>query len=212
MIQINMLPWRERAREIKKKNFVASLSIAIGCTLFVIFLFHMYYDDLVRYQDKRNAFLQGQIAQKQVEIDELRKDKEQQAVIQTKLQFLMSLREKGYRAVRLLNELLKVVPDAVTLSKLERNGNAITIEGKAQSELVITAFLKSISEVSIFNQPVLTGISSRQGATESSERVFQIKVEQKEDKPKIPPQKEEEPGLNGQPQPGSGEPQKKPGG
>ena len=178
MIQINMLPWRERAREIKKKNFFISLAISIGFALFLIFLFHMYYYDLIAYQDKRNAFLQAEIAEKQTEINELRKNKEQQALIQTKLQFLMGLREKSYRAVRLLNEMLRIVPDSITLSKLARDENAITIEGRAQSELAITAFLKSISEVSIFNQPVLTGINSQQNNTDSAERFFQIKVEQ----------------------------------
>lgn len=211
MIQINMLPWRERAREIKKKNFLVSISIAIGIALFFIFLFHMYYEDLISYQDKRNAFLQGEIAQRQVEIDQLRKDKEQQGVIQTKLQFLMGLREKSYRAVRLLNELLKTVPDSITLSKLERNGNGITIEGRAQSELAITAFLKSISQVSIFNQPVLTGISSQQGTAEAVERFFQIKVEQKEEGIKGKLQTEDtEPGVKGQLQPD--QPQQKTGG
>lgn len=180
MIQINMLPWRERAREIKKKNFIVALGGAVGLTLFIIFIFHMYYNDLIAYQNKRNAFLQSEISQKQMELDELRKNKEQQGVIQVQLQFLMGLREKSYNAVRLLNEILKIVPDAITLSKLQRDGDAITIEGKAQSDLIITAFLKRISQNPFFSQPVLTGISSSANNTESSERYFQIKMEQRD--------------------------------
>ena len=177
MVQINMLPWREQARQIKKKNFFVSLAGAIGFTLFIIFLFHVYYDDLIAYQNKRNLFLQTEIGNKQVEINELRKKKEEQDVVESKLQFLMGLRVQSYAAIRLLNELIRIVPDTITLSKMNREDNMITIEGKAQSDLSITAFLKAISQSSLFNQPVLTGISS--GAGEGAEKSFQVKVEQK---------------------------------
>ncbi len=192
MIQINMLPWRERAREIKKKNFFYTLTGCVGFTLFIIFLFHLYYDDLIRYQDKRNAFLQDEISQKQLEINALRKNKEQQAIIQVKIQFLMGLRETSYNAVRLLNETLKIVPDSIALNKLELNKTAINIEGRAQSDLAITAFLKSISKTAFFSQPVLTGISSPEGKGENNERFFQIKVEQREVIPKAAPPAESE--------------------
>lgn len=190
MTQINLLPWRERVREIKKKNFFVALVVAVGFAVFIIFLFHLYYDDLIDYQDKRNAFLQEEIARKQIEINSLRKDKEQQALVKAKLQFIMALREESYQAVRLLNELLQVVPDSITLSKLSRNGNVITLEGKAQSELAITAFLKTLSKVSIFNQPILTGINSQAGniKTEATERFFQITVEQRGGRPVVLPQ------------------------
>lgn len=191
MIQINLLPWRERAREIKKKNFLVTLAGFVGFTLFLILLFHLYYDDLIRYQDKRNTFLQNEIAQKQAEIDKLRANKEQQALIQVKLQFLMGLREKSYNAVQILNEIIKIVPDTITLSKLTRDGYTLTIEGKAQSDLAITAFLKRISEDNFFAQPVLTGISSQQNAANGSERVFQIKVEQREREAVLKPQNEQ---------------------
>lgn len=180
MVHINMLPWREQARKIKKKNFFISLMVAMGVTFFIIFLFHMYYDALIAYQDRRNAFLQEQISKKQLEIDVLREDKKQQDNIQAKLQFLFALREQSYHAVRLLSELLKIVPDTITLSKLQREGRAIVIEGKAQSELSITAFLKSISQDPVFNQPALTAINTGPVTEGASERYFQVKVEQKE--------------------------------
>jgi len=179
--RINLLPWREQARKVKQKNFFIGLIASIGITLFIIFLFHLYYDDVLAYQDKRNDFLQSRIAQKQLEINALRLKKVEQDAIQEKLQFLIGLRNKSYRAVRLLNEILKTVPNAITLSKLTREDRTITIEGKAQSELAITAFMKSVSQSSIFNLPVLTGINSGANAAEisGSQRYFQLKVEQK---------------------------------
>jgi len=179
MVQINLLPWRERAREIKKKNFFTTLAACIGFALFIIFLLHLYYQDIISFQDKRNSYLQSQIAQKQAEIDNLRKDRDQQAVIEAKLQDIMALREKSYRAVNLLNVLLRIVPESITLNKLVLDGNAVTLEGRAQTELAITAFLKSISDEPLFNQPVLTGINSQEGKNANIERFFQIKVDLK---------------------------------
>lgn len=179
MIKINMLPWREQARGIKKKNFFVGLAISIGITMFIILLFHIYYNDLIARQDQRNLFLQGQISERQEAINKLREKKEQQKIIENKLQFIIGLREKSYRAIRLLNELLRIVPDTITLGKLFRDGTAITIEGKAQSELAITAFMKSLSQSTVFSQPVLTGITSAGGSEVGTERYFQLKVEQK---------------------------------
>ncbi|HVY53475.1 MAG TPA: PilN domain-containing protein [Gammaproteobacteria bacterium] len=180
MVQINMLPWRERARKIKQKNFFIALAISIGATLFIISLFHIYYADLIQYQDQRNLFLQTEISQRQSEINLIRKKKEQQDSIEVKLKFLMQLREKNYKTVKLLGELIKIVPDNVILKKITKEDNSITIDGIAQSELAIAGFLKVISQSVLFQQPVLTGISASDNTKVSTEKIFQVKMDQKE--------------------------------
>ena len=61
MAHINLLPWRERLREERKREF---FSILIGVVIIaggLIFLVHTYYIREINTQTARNDFLQTEI-------------------------------------------------------------------------------------------------------------------------------------------------------
>ena len=179
---INLLPWREKARKKKQLAFLALLGIFIGITFFIIFLTHIYYDALINRANGRVQYLQEALGQKQQEYSHFIEKKKQQTAIETNLKFITSLHEKNFQAVRMLNELVLLVPKTITLQKLVRKGNQILIEGKAQSELQVTQFIKNISNSTMFNQPLLTHINAPLSDTETG-KIFQLKIEQKDQMP-----------------------------
>lgn len=179
MTQINLLPWREQARQEKKIEFLIIIGFFIGMTLLFILLIHIYLASLIHEQNKRNEFIQTTLGDKQVLYTGFKDKKQKQAIIESQLQFINSLRDKSFRAVKLMNELVKIVPHTVTLDKLVRENNKITLIGKAQSELQITLLMKNIAKSDIFNQPVLTRISGVPGSNET-DRVFELEALQKD--------------------------------
>jgi type IV pilus assembly protein PilN len=181
MTQINLLPWREQARQDKKIQFAITLSAYIVLTLIIVVIFHVYFNGLIRHNNARIAFLQTTLGTKQNEYSILRDKKQKQNLIETELDFLNNLHEKSFRAVNLMNELNKTIPSAITLEKLIREENKIILIGSAQSELQITLFLKNISKSPFFNQPVLTHITETPGKPEIG-RMFELQVEQKKGK------------------------------
>lgn len=179
MTQINLLPWREQLRQIKRMNFVIILGCFIVVTLFLVFISHMYLSGIIGNQQQLNAYLQSDFDKEQVELGALNKKKQEQKTVNTELHYILSLRENSYQAVRLLDELVKIVPDAVSLNKISRQGNSIILIGKAESNLQVTLFMENMAKSNFFRQPVLTEISSKENSA-GEERYFQLKVELKD--------------------------------
>lgn len=177
MTQINLLPWREQARQARKMEFVYVLAAFIGLTLIFVFIGHLYYGSLISHQQKNNAFLQEQLDQEQQILNALNKKKKQQTLIYSQLNFLISLQEKSYQVVRMLDELVRVIPDGVALLKVTREKNSVTMYGKANSNLQVTQFMENIEKSSVFKQPILTEIAAKDGVLRE-EKYFQLQVEQ----------------------------------
>lgn len=179
MTQINLLPWREQARQGKKTQFIVILVSFIILTLFLVLIAYFYLDSLISSQKKINDFLQTSLDQENSQLLVLHKKKQEQDAVDKQLHFIFGLRDSSYKAVRLLDELTRVVPDSVLLSKITREGDKITIKGKAQSNLQVTLFLKNIAKSPIFTQPILAEINGQENNSED-QKYFLLKFEQRE--------------------------------
>lgn len=177
MIKINLLPWREQARKKAQHRFLVIAGAFAGLGVFSTLFFHMHYSSAISHQLKRNTFLQQFLDQESNQLMTFNKQKKDLAEIDGQLHFIFHLRESSYRAVRLLNELVIVNPDSVTLYKIVRRGNTVLVFGRAKSNLQITLFMKNIEKSKFFNQPVLTDISGKDSSV-GEDRNFQLKMEQ----------------------------------
>jgi type IV pilus assembly protein PilN len=179
MIQINLLPWREKEKKEKQIRFLLIVASFAGLGLFFTGIFHMYYSSKIHYQQQRNTILQVALDQESTNLMALNKQKDELIKVGEQLHFIYALRASSYRAVKLLNVLPIASPDDVMLYKIIRTKNTILVFGKAKSNLQITQFMESIAKSKFFNQPVLTEISGKEGAA-GEDRNFQIKLEQLE--------------------------------
>jgi len=177
MIQINLLPWREQARKKQQNRFTVVVAVFAGLGLFVAALFHLEYVAKINFQQKRNSIMQTALDEASSSLMIMNKQKAELDDVDSQLHFIFDLRESSYRAVRLLNELAIANPDSVTLFKLVRMGDAITLFGKAKSNLQITLFMESLEKAKIFTQPDLTEITGKEGDA-GDERKFELKMKQ----------------------------------
>jgi type IV pilus assembly protein PilN len=175
MTQINLLPWREQARNAKKIKFGLTALGYAGFAIFIVLIMHVYFASLIDHQEKRNAFLQSIHDQEQIILTQLNKKKKEQSKIDEDLKFLYSLRGNTFRAVQLFDGLARIVPEDVSFSKVIREAKIVTILGSAKSNLEVTQLMKNMANSPLFQQPDLTEISAKE--TESGdERNFQVKV------------------------------------
>lgn len=179
MTQINLLPWREQARQKKRWRFLFILIGFVVLTLFMVMLLHIYYSVLISNHNSEIILIQSSLAKEEVTLADLNKENQDKTKIDLHVKFLIGLRKRSFDAVRLLDELPRVIPEAVSLTHLVRENNNITLIGKAGSNLQVTLFMENIGKSKFFKQPVLTEISSKENAS-GDERFFQLKVEQKE--------------------------------
>ena len=78
MARINLLPWREAARQQRRQDFLVALGGALGLTFAGAVLTHLYFEGRVGDQQARNQYLQTEIAaldRKIKEIQDLEKTK-----------------------------------------------------------------------------------------------------------------------------------------
>ena len=62
MARINLLPWREAERKRKQRDFGIMLGAGLAIALLVALYVHIHVEGLIDYQNKRNSYLEGEIA------------------------------------------------------------------------------------------------------------------------------------------------------
>lgn len=179
MIQINLLPWREQERKNKKIRFHLAILITLSLALFCLIITHLYLNTLITTQQQRNTYLQTQLEKEKIILSSLNKKQQQQKNMHSELHFIMSLRQISYQAVRLLDTLVRVIPEGISINKIVRNGNTVVLLGKAQSNLQVTLLIKNMTKTLIFKQPELTEITGRESHFGET-RNFQIKLQLEE--------------------------------
>ena len=150
MSQINLLPWREQERKKNQLRFGMIVALMAGLGFFCTVFFHIHYSGTIKEQLKRNDYLQSILDQESSNLIMLNQKQKELMSTNDQLHFVFALRKTSYRAVRLLNQLTILNPDAVTLYKVVRTGDAVIVFGKAKSNLQITLFMESIEKSSFF--------------------------------------------------------------
>jgi type IV pilus assembly protein PilN len=182
MTQINLLPWREQARQFRKIFFGIILGGCIVISIFMAIFIHFYLKIENDIQTERNTYLQAQIDHAQTELDLLKAQQIIRDKIISELNLIINLRKKSYSSVSVLNLLLKATPSTVLIEKLSREGKVFSIEGLADSDLQTTLFMRNIQAVTGFNQPELNVIKTQKNLTnEGNDEIdFILKVEPRE--------------------------------
>lgn len=176
MTEINLLPWREQTRKFKKIKFGMMLGASVVAAIVLVIFGHIYFNGSLSTQQARNDFLQQQMTEVQTNVTALKAQKKVQDQVSVDLNFLTQLREHSYQAVQILQELARLVPNAVSFTKIARLDNVVTVTGEATSNLEITAFMRNLSHSPLFKQPELTQITARENMS-GEERFFQIKAQ-----------------------------------
>lgn len=179
MIQINLLPWREQARQIQKARLTVFFIITLGLVLLVLTSIHIYYKSQVNHQLRLNTYLQTQINEQQAAIDNISAKQKDKLAVQEKLNFISNIFAANYDVIRLFNELTVIVPANIKMKSIFRHENKITFIGSAPSDSEITQFMQDIAHSPLFNQPVLSAINSETDNNSATHRIFKIDVEQK---------------------------------
>ncbi len=160
MAKINLLPWREALRQQKKKEFLTYLGFAAVMTILAIGLVHLYIDGLKEHQQQRNKMVENEIAVLDKKIVEVKTIGERKSRLLAKIDVVQRLQESRPEIVHLFDELPRVTPDGVFLTKFEQKGAELNFEGKTQSNARVSAFMRAVESSSWLQAPKLSVIKS----------------------------------------------------
>lgn len=172
MAHINLLPWRERQREERKREFFTILVGVVIISAGVLFLIDRYFNGEIDVQNSRNNFISAEIAvldERVAEINQLRQQKED---IRSRMNVITDLQGTRPVIVRIFDELVNTLPDGVYYESLVRVDNTISIEGIAESYVQITELLRRLDDSQWFQESDLDDISAVETSNSALSQAF----------------------------------------
>jgi type IV pilus assembly protein PilN len=182
MARINLLPWREAERKRRQRDLLAITAASVGATLLIGLGVHLQIDHLITLQEERNQFLEQQISQLDQKIREIRKLEQTKANLLARMDVIQRLQQSRPEIVHLFDELVKAIPDGVYLTKESQNGNTVVVEGQAQSNARVSAFMRNIDASPWLGNARLLLIEQKDRGANGLSR-FQLRFDQREPKP-----------------------------
>ncbi len=158
MPRINLLPWREELRKQRQKEFGIMAGLAVVLMAAVIALAHMQIAAMIEYQNRRNEFLEHEIAKldkKIKEIKELEKEKEN---LLARMRIVEQLQTSRPEVVHLFDEMVTSLPEGVYLTSLKQTGRLVNLQGFAQSNARVSSFMRKLEASPWLKNPDLKEI------------------------------------------------------
>ncbi len=176
MIQINLLPVRVQKRKEGARQIASVYLLTVVLAMAVIgFLWISFNQKIVSRQNELSALQQEvkKYAKFELALQELTKRKD---LIARKLTIIKDLQGDRDAVVRMLALLsIQVPPEKMWFDKLAQTGNAVTLDGVAQSNETIVEFMRNLESSPYIEKGSINLVLSRQFAVKEMKlREFQL--------------------------------------
>ena len=169
MANINLLPWREELRREKTRQFASMTGFSVFLTVAIIALVHFMISSQISYQQNRNKILTDEIAQLDIALKEIEGLEETKEKLLSRMDIIQSLQQKRPQIVHLFDEIVRTVPEGIFLTGIKQTGNNIEINGVAESNGRVSAYMRNIDSSEWMSTPKLTVIETKKGTLRSSD-------------------------------------------
>ncbi len=144
MAKINLLPWRDELREQRKKQFVAYCVGVAALGVASVFSGWMYFDHKLNDQEQANQLIVSTNQNLDAQLKSLEGLQERRNAIIERMKLIQGLQGQRPVTVRLVDELVRVTPPTMYVTKFSRTGDKFTIEGKAESPNTVAELLRNL--------------------------------------------------------------------
>jgi len=160
MIPINLLPHRAERRKELQKQFItlAALTVLIGGIVW--FLGHSFLERQINGQNQRNTFLETKITELDKKIAEIKKLKEQTQSLLARKRVVETLQSNRTESVRLLDQLVRQLPEGVYLKSIKQTGQDVSVIGFATSNARVSTLMRNFDASPWLEAPKLVQIKA----------------------------------------------------
>lgn len=177
MTRINLLPWREMRRKEQRRQFFSVAGGAAVLMGLMVFYAHLHIGGLIAAQEQRNKFMRDEIAAVDAKIAEIRSLETKKAQLLARMNIIQELQTRRPAIVRMFDELVRAVPSGMWLTRVSQQGDAVVIEGVAESNARVSAFMRNLDAAASYTAPRLDVIEADGRATGRAS-VFRLTVRQ----------------------------------
>ena len=159
MIRINLLPHREMKRAVRRREFnFILLGVLVGCAAW--YVGKLYLDERIASQQRRNDFLVAENKKLTEQIDEIKKLKEQTAALLARKSVVETLQVNRSASVKLVDQLVRQLPDGVYLKAVKQTGQKVNMVGLAQSNARVSTLMRNLESSPYLEKPELVEIKA----------------------------------------------------
>ena len=184
MARINLLPWREKLRKQRLRDFGLMALGGLLLTLAGMGYWHWFNQGLIDNQRDRNRFLEREIAKVDKQIAEIRELERTRQKLIARMKVIEDLQVSRPQIVHLFDELVTVVPDGAYLTQAVQRGSRLTLDGRAQSNARVSTYMRNIEASPWLNTPKLRIIEHKdKDRSKSADSTFSLDLVQIVPKP-----------------------------
>ncbi len=155
MPRINLLPWRAELRQKRKQEFFVALLGAVIVGAALVYLSKLTVQGWTTAQRGRNEILRSEIAVLDKQIAEIKGLESQRERLLARMRVIDQLQRSRPEVVHLFDEIVKTVPEGVSLTDVVQQGGRIELRGLAQSSTRVSALMRNIDGSQWLKDPSL---------------------------------------------------------
>jgi len=158
MAQINLLPWRDERRAELKQEFLVVLGAVAGVGAAIVFLVDLFFSGQIQTQNDRNNYLTQNIRELDAKVAEIREMQRKRTQLLDRMKVIQELQGNRPIIVRILDQLVRTVPDGVFYTELTSSNQTINIRGIAESNNRVSSLMRRLDASEWFANPNLDGV------------------------------------------------------
>ena len=160
MPRINLLPWREQERKVRRREFMVAAGGAIFAAVIFVLGGKVLYSSWTDAQNEKNTLLKKEIVKLDAQIADIQDLENRRQRLLARMEIIEKLQRKRPEIVHLFDEIVKTVPEGVYLTAIKQTGNKLEIHGVAQSSTRVSTFMRNIDSSVWMDNPVLQVVES----------------------------------------------------
>lgn len=182
MKQINLIPWRENAREEQKKQFFNILAASLVVTLLLLICIHVILANSIRNQNKINSTYSREIDTLNQKLGDIEQLKSEQRAIRNRIGIIDKLQANRSQAAYIFIDMVKVMPTGVYLLAMKRVDDVVALGGRADSNAVVSNFMRNLDTLTWVKETSLHQIQAiTKSGSYNNEFMLEIKLKPLQD-------------------------------
>jgi type IV pilus assembly protein PilN len=165
MPRINLLPWREQERKVRRREFYVAAGAAVFAGILFMGAGKLLYSGWIDAQTEKNNLLKREIVKLDAQIADIQDLENRKQRLVARMEIIEKLQRSRPEVVHLFDEMVKTVPEGIYLTQIKETNRKLEIHGVAQSSTRVSTFMRNIDGSTWMDNPVLQVVESAKDST-----------------------------------------------
>lgn len=158
MANINLLPWREARREELKRAFLSILGLVAAAAVVVILLADRVVNAQIDHQNARNDYVTQNIRELDKQVAEIKDLQRKRNQLIERMRVIQELQGNRPIIVRVLDQLVRTIPDGVFYTRVAAVGPQLSVNGVAESNNRVSSLMRRLDGSDWLKDPNLDAV------------------------------------------------------